>query len=76
MAIADKAFRSSSSTVAAYMGANIKTIGNEAFAMDSKLDTVYLNEGLLSIGNYAFQNSKLTFISLPASLTHFGECVF
>ena len=76
VAIADKAFRSSSSTVAAYMGANIKTIGNEAFAMDSKLDTVYLNEGLLSIGNYAFQNSKLTFISLPASLTHFGECVF
>ena len=24
----------------------------------------------------SFQNSKLTFISLPASLTHFGECVF
>ena len=60
----------------------LKTIGNCAFALnpsltyEAEMSEITLPEGLETIGQTAFQNSKLTSISIPDSVTTMGTGTF
>lgn len=60
----------------------LKTIGNFAFALngtvtyESVMASITFPEGLEEIGATAFQNSKLTAVSIPDSVTTMGNATF
>lgn len=60
----------------------LKTIGNAAFALngtstyESAMTSITFPEGLEEIGATAFQNSKLTAVSIPDSVTTMGNATF
>ena len=60
----------------------LKTIGNFAFALngtvtyESAMTSITFPEGLEEIGATAFQNSKLTAVSIPDSVTTMGNATF
>lgn len=62
--------------------ATLTKIGNFAFATDgtatyeAEMTSIVLPEGLVEIGISAFQNSKLTAISIPDSVTTMGSGAF
>ncbi len=55
---------------------SVKTIGRLAFRLCESLRSIDLPEGLESIGNKAFAYSGLIEITIPASITSFGNSVF
>ncbi|MBQ9663308.1 MAG: leucine-rich repeat protein [Oscillospiraceae bacterium] len=54
----------------------VTAIGSMAFSGCSKLKTVDLEEGLWKIADWAFYNCGLENITIPRSVTTFGECPF
>ena len=51
------------------LGENVKTIGNSCFYRCSKLERVTLNEGLEEIGAYVFEDTRVSEIVLPSTLS-------
>ena len=54
----------------------ITQIGDNAFFLCQNLRSVTLNEGVRSIGDSAFNNSGITFIEIPSSVTNIGVSAF
>ena len=79
-AIADKAFRNTSSNgeiTSITLPDSLKEIGDFAFFSCLKLEDINLPDGLTKIGYQAFQNCySLTEITIPSSVTTMSSHVF
>ncbi len=75
-AIGEAAFYEFSQLEKVTLPTTLQTIGDGAFVGCSKLSQMPLNEGLVRIGEYAFQNTALTSIRIPSSVTEINEYSF
>ena len=60
-------------TVEFAQGSKLKTIADSAFVNSRNLKNINFPEGLVTIGNQAFQNTGLTEVTLPSSVTMIGN---
>ena len=60
-------------TVEFAIGSKLKTIGDSAFVNSWNLKNINLPEGLVTIGSQAFQNTGLTEVTLPSTVTSIGN---
>ncbi len=74
--IGEYAFKFCSSLKSITIPATVKSIGNGAFYGCTSLANVYFREGLQTIGGYAFENTALTAVSLPSTVTSIGSYAF
>lgn len=74
--IGEYAFGFCSSLKSITIPATVKSIGNGAFYGCTSLANVYFKEGLRTIGGYAFENTALTAVTLPSTVTSIGVYAF
>ena len=74
--IGQSAFLNGQSIESLYIADNVKSIGNNAFANCKNLKLIRLEEGLVEIGNSSFNNTGISKIILPSTVTSIGEEAF
>ena len=69
-------FKSCTGLCSVSIADGLTSIGNNAFKDCNTLQTIKLGEGITTIGNNAFQNTALTSVLIPSSVTSIGDYAF
>lgn len=75
-AIASRAFYNNDNITGIYFNGGVETIGDEAFYGCESLKNLQLSDSIKTIGEMAFYSTKLTSVTLPASVVEIGTNAF
>ncbi len=74
--ITNNAFNYDTNLKSLVIGSDVDFIGNNAFAYCQNLTSLSIEHGLEKIGQYAFQNTAISRLTIPSSVTELGASAF